>query len=343
MTRPDIRSDDAFATAAALPPINGILIRHLRAPTDYPAMNTVANRARVANGDHFATSDDGLAAFYDHLPDSDPATDVVVVTVAEAIVAYGRVTSGAERSEDRGHLHDVICFVDPAWTRRGIGRALLATLEARAGDMAADQPNVAHNLQAEAEDTSAGQTALLVSAGYGPVRYFYTMLRPNLDDQLDAPLPAGLEIRDVQPEHLRAIWETEMEAIQDHWGATEPTEAAYKSFLTDASPAETALWRIAWDGDQIVGQVRSFISDDGNHRDGTTRGWVERIMVRRPWRHRGVARALMAASFPLLRARGMTEGILGVDTENPSGALRVYESMGFAPISRGTTYRKPIG
>ena len=50
----------------------------------------------------------------------------------------------------------------------------------------------------------------------------------------------------------------------------------------------------------------------------------------------------MAASFPLLRARGMTEGILGVDTQNPSGALRVYASMGFAPISLGTTYRKPI-
>jgi len=342
MTRRDIRPGDAFATPAALPLIHGVRIRHLRAPTDYPAMNTVANRARVANGDHFATSDEGLAAFYDHLPDSDPATDVVVVTVDEAIVAYGRVTSGAELSEDRAHLHDLICFVDPAWTRRGIGRALLATLEARAGVMAADRSDVAHNLQAESDDTSVGQTALLVSFGYEPVRYFNMMLRPNLDDQLDAPLPEGLEIRDVQPEHLRAIWETEMEAIQDHWGATEPTEAAYESFLTDASPAETALWCIAWDGDQIAGQVRSFISDEGNRRDGTTRGWVERIMVRRPWRHRGVARALMAASFPLLRARGMTEGILGVDTQNPSGALRVYESMGFAPISRGTTYRKPI-
>ena len=168
------------------------------------------------------------------------------------------------------------------------------------------------------------------------------MLRPNLDDQLDAPLPAGLEIRDVTPDHLRAIWETEVEALRDHWGATEPTEAAYQTFLTDASPEETALWRVAWDGDQIAGQVRSFISEEGNRRDGVRRGWVERIMVRRPWRHRGVARALMAASFPLLRARGMTEGMLGVDTENPSGALRVYESMGFVPISRATTYRKPI-
>jgi ribosomal protein S18 acetylase RimI-like enzyme len=38
----------------------------------------------------------------------------------------------------------------------------------------------------------------------------------------------------------------------------------------------------------------------------------------------------------------MTEGMLGVDTQNPSGALRVYESMGFVPVSRGTTYRKTM-
>ena len=343
MAPDDRRSDDAFPTPAALPHIEGMALRHLRAPADYPAMNTVANRARVAAGERFATSDEDLAAFYDHLPDSDPATDVVVVTVNGAIVAYGRVTSGKELSGDGAHLHDTICFVDPDWTRRGVGGALLATLEARAAGMAADVPGAAHVLQGEAEDAAIGHTALLISAGYQPIRYSYTMRRPNLDDQFDAPLPAGLEIRDVEPEHLRAIWESEIEAVRDLWGATEPTEAAYQFFLTEASPEETALWRVAWDGDQIAGQVRSFISEEGNRRDGVKVGWVERIMVRRPWRHRGVARALMAASFPLLRARGMTEGMLGVDTENPSGALRVYESMGFVPVSRGTTYRKPLG
>ena len=305
-------------------------------------MNTIANRVRVATGDPFATTDAAFAAFYDHLPDTDPATDVVVVTVDERIIGYARVTAGAELSADGARLHDCICFLDPDWLRRGIGTALQASLEARAREMAAGAPGVPHHLQAEARDSALGQAALLVSSGFEPVRYFFAMRRPNLDDQLDAPLPEGLEIREVRPEHLRAIWETEVEAVRDHWGATEPTEAGYQHFLTEASPEETALWRVAWDGDQIAGQVRSFILEEGNRRDGVQRGWVERIMVRRPWRHRGVARALMAASFPLLRARGMTEGMLGVDSENPSGALRVYESMGFVPISRETAYRKSI-
>ena len=72
------------------------------------------------------------------------------------------------------------------------------------------------------------------------------------------------------------------------------------------------------------------------------RGYTENISVRRPWRRRGLARALIAASFPLLRARGMTEAALGVDTENLSGALRVYESCGFQSVSRETLYRKPL-
>jgi hypothetical protein len=38
----------------------------------------------------------------------------------------------------------------------------------------------------------------------------------------------------------------------------------------------------------------------------------------------------------------MTEATLGVDTDNPSGALRVYEGCGFVAVSRDTTYRKPL-
>ena len=88
--------------------------------------------------------------------------------------------------------------------------------------------------------------------------------------------------------------------------------------------------------------MRSYISPEENARHGRLRGYTESISVRRPWRRRGLARALIGASFPLLRARGMREAALGVDTENTSGALRVYESCGFRPVSRSATYRKPL-
>ena len=183
---------------------------------------------------------------------------------------------------------------------------------------------------------------LLEAAGYEAVRYYYSMVRPTCDDLPDAPLPVGLEIREVRPEHLPAIWAADQEAFRDHWGYFPGTDADYQRFVSDPVTGDTSLWRVAWDGDEVAGQVRSYISPEENARHGRLRGYTESISVRRPWRRRGLARALIGASFPLLRARGMTEAALGVDTENTSGALRVYETCGFRPVSRSTTYRKPL-
>ncbi|MCJ7470286.1 GNAT family N-acetyltransferase, partial [Candidatus Bathyarchaeota archaeon] len=72
------------------------------------------------------------------------------------------------------------------------------------------------------------------------------------------------------------------------------------------------------------------------------RGHVELISVQRPWRGKGIAKALIARSLKLLKERGMTEAALGVDAENPSGALNLYQKMGFQIEKRIVFYRKPI-
>ena len=64
--------------------------------------------------------------------------------------------------------------------------------------------------------------------------------------------------------------------------------------------------------------------------------------MRRPWRRRGLARALIARSFRVVKEQGMTEAALGVDALNPNGALQLYRSMGFEVVKRHTTYRKPL-
>jgi ribosomal protein S18 acetylase RimI-like enzyme len=62
--------------------------------------------------------------------------------------------------------------------------------------------------------------------------------------------------------------------------------------------------------------------------------------VRRPWRKQGLARALIARSMRLLQEQGMTEAGLGVDAQNPNGALRLYEGLGFRVIRRFATFEK---
>ena len=330
-----------FATTAVLPPVPGLRFRHFAGPSDYPGMNDAANDSRVADEDAFITPLEGFANFYDHLVNSDRDRDIVVVEIDGAIVGYARTEWRVQNGDER--VHELICFLRRAWRRRGIGRALLATIEARAAEVGAGlEPAEKSLFQVFGHVGDGGLPALMSEAGYEPVRHGFQMVRPTLDDQPDVHLLEGLEIREVQDEHFCQIWDASDEAFRDHWGYSLPTEADYELFLNDPLSRDRSLWRIAWDGDEVAGQVRGYINEDENRLHNRRRGWVENISVGRPWRHRGLARALINATFKVLRDRGMTEGALGVDAQNPTGALRVYESVGFRPVSQSTTYRKPM-
>ena len=84
------------------------------------------------------------------------------------------------------------------------------------------------------------------------------------------------------------------------------------------------------------------IDENENELLNRKRGLLGSVFVRRPWRRRGLAAALVARSLVLLRERGMTSAWLGVDADNPTGALGVYERAGFAVHSARSAYRKPM-
>ena len=198
--------------------------------------------------------------------------------------------------------------------------------------------------QGFAEQHEVGLATLLTQEGYQPVRYFYQMVRPSLDDIPDFPLPAGIEVRPALPEHYRAIWNAGVEAFQDHWGFAPPADEDYQGWLGNKTLFQPHLWQVAWDvaTDQIAGQVRTFIDAAQNEKYQRQRGWTEDISVRRPWRRRGLARALIVRSLRVQKEQGMTESALGADSENLSGATRVYEDCGFRVVKRNTAYRKPL-
>jgi mycothiol synthase len=103
-----------------------------------------------------------------------------------------------------------------------------------------------------------------------------------------------------------------------------------------------SLWVVAWQGDEIVGQVLNRIDHEANAELGLKRGWVNSVGVRRAWRRQGIARALVAESLRVLRDAGMTSAGLGVDAENPHGALGVYEASGFRVVRTDRVYRRPL-
>lgn len=50
------------------------------------------------------------------------------------------------------------------------------------------------------------------------------------------------------------------------------------------------------------------------------------------WRGRGIGRPLLRRAFAELAKRGHHEVRLGVDAQNPTGAIALYESVGMTPF-----------
>jgi ribosomal protein S18 acetylase RimI-like enzyme len=106
--------------------------------------------------------------------------------------------------------------------------------------------------------------------------------------------------------------------------------------MTGASYDPT-LWFVAYDGDEIAGYALCKPQEGGDPK----LGWVDVLGVRRPWRRRGLALALLLHAFGEFRSRGHARVGLGVDTENTTGAVGLYEKAGMRPVRQFDAYEKP--
>jgi mycothiol synthase len=335
--------EDQILVADA-PEIPGMIFRHFRGASDYPMMVTAIAASAAADNNERADTVENMANMYGHLTNCDPYLDMIFAEVAGEVVGYSRGWWQAEPGEGP-YLYCYVGFLVPAWRRKGIGLAMLHWMEGRLREIARAHPAERPRFfQGFGSDTEVGLSAMLEREGYEPVRYMHNMVRPTLDDIPDFPMPEGLEVRPALPEQYRAIWEASVEAFQDHWGFVPPSEHDFQAWLNNTDFFQPELWQIAWDirSNQVAGQVGTYINHAENEKFGRKRGYTESISVRRQWRRKGLAHALIGRSLRAQKDAGMTESALGVDSQNLSGATRVYEDCGFRVVKRNTVYRKPL-
>ena len=319
------------------PAIPGLRFRMFDPGRDYDAFVELVGEANRADGVDYLPSVEGLRNDHEHGGEYDPRRDLILAEVESDLVA---AAESIVRTRDGIGVHQVEGWVRPAWRRRGLGRALLHWSERRAAEVAlVDGRPAERALSAWPDEDQVGATTLYEAEGYAIVRYGFLMLRDLADPIAELAMPAGLELRPVTETDHRRIWDADTEAFRDHWNPMERSDADFESWFAEPD-LDTRLWRVAWDGDEVAGSVMTFIWPSENEGLGLERGWLEHVSVRRPWRRRGLASALMASALAGLREAGMTEAALGVDAENISGALRVYEAMGFRRARTGVSYRK---
>ena len=176
---------------------------------------------------------------------------------------------------------------------------------------------------------------------FAVTRTFLEQERDLTEPIPELPLPDRLEIRRCTADDARVIWLADCEASKDHWGFSEPSEDHFRSW-TEARRFQPERWMVAWDGARPAGWILNYVDEEENRKYGRKRGYTEDIAVAREWRRQGVARGLLARSLKLLRDEGMTVANLGVDSENLTGARRVYEGLGFRRIKDYRIWRKPF-
>jgi mycothiol synthase len=321
------------------PEIAGLRARFFGDAADYPRLAALFRAANAADRIPWLPSDEQVRLEFDADEGTVPADDVVFAEVDGRLIG----ATGVDRAIRDGVItYELWGSIDPAFRRRGLGTWLLAWALERARVRASrEDPLVPVNLGSFSEDSETAHRALLANARFEPVRHFFLMRRDLSEPIPAAPLPDGLEIRPVAQDQWRTIFDAENEAFRDHWGYREGTDRVFEATYAHAE-LDTSLWVVAWDGDQIAGVIQNWIWPEENERLGVRRGWLEHISVRRPWRRRGLARAMTAMSLERFRERGLDDGMLGVDSENPNGALGLYEGVGFTVFSRAAAYRRPL-
>jgi mycothiol synthase len=308
---------------------------------DAAAIAAVANASLAAAGELARENAADMAVGLTHRTHGDSRTDLVLVERTGDAVAYVDVEWRDHASGALELQISMSCLPEPDLA--GVAARLLDWAVARGRQLATGQPpEQARWFAAWCSDGETWTRDALTTAGFAPERHFKLLVRPRLDDLAPPPpLPAGLEVKPAEPAHRRGVWEADVEAFRDHWGTPDTSEAAFERFVQE-SAQRLDLWQVAWAGDEVAGHVLVAVDEDENAALGVSRGWLESVAVRRPWRRRGLATALVVRALHALRDAGYESAVLGVDVANPQDALDLYRRVGFEIASSATAYRRPF-
>jgi mycothiol synthase len=212
---------------------------------------------------------------------------------------------------------------------RGLGARIVATGEARSRERGAAR------VQSFGLERDAAAADLFAQNGFSPVRRFYGMAIELEAAPLVPPLPRGFTLDTFRSEDAHPYYEALDAAFQDHW---EHHTVGFDQWWEEKQAAhdfDPTLWFLIRDGDDVAAVIR-------NDPDRNGGGYVAAIGVQRAWRGKGLGRALLLRTFAEFYARGVPRITLGVDAESPTGATKLYESVGMTVEDAAIVFEKAL-
>lgn len=223
----------------------------------------------------------------------------------------------------------------------GLEREVVAWAESRLRELGQGCP-LPLVLHSGCRDALESWQEMLMQCGFAPERYFFQLQR-SLAEPIPAPsLPPGWQIRSVTDQDAAAWVETFNHTFVDHWNHHPVTVEDFHHYRTMSDYDPNLDLVIETPEGQLATFCSSEIDSERNARLGCLEGHVCLLGTRRGYRRRGLARSLLLDSLRRLQAMGIETATIGVDAQNPSGALGLYESVGFERRRRSTIFRKRV-
>jgi ribosomal protein S18 acetylase RimI-like enzyme len=165
-------------------------------------------------------------------------------------------------------------------------------------------------------------------------------MRRPLDQPVPAAqLPQALRLKPFDTAYEDALREAHFEAFSDHWGWTPPSVETWRSRNVGSRAFRGLQSYVVMDGDTVAAYVNCYEYEADTEVTGVRQLYIGQVGTRRAYRGRGLARAALAKVLAKGAEAGYQQAALGVDAENPTGALGLYEKLGFSTYQKYVNYQ----
>jgi mycothiol synthase len=260
-----------------------------------------------------------------------------LATDAWMVIAPGGRLVGYADVDHRQHVHIYTQLrVLPEFAGRGIVEHLLHLAEEWAQrQISLANPDARVTLFSWGSSLNNTAQQALLQTGFREARRSWRMEIGMSQAPIAPEWPDQVTVRTFESERdIRTLYAAIEEAFQDHWGHIDGNFDEWKHWTVDRENFDPTLWCLAFEGEEIAGASLCAYQMEF--------GWVDTLAVRRPWRRKGLGMALLLHSFGEFYRRGKSNVGLGVDSQNLTGATRLYERAGMHVARTYITYEKEL-
>lgn len=273
-------------------------------------------------------------------PYVDPERGTIAAFSGGSMIAYAGLRTSP--SVTGRHEMDFYGAVHPGQRGRGLGTRLLAWAEQAALPLhRARYPGHPLALSASCPAGQGDALALFAAAGYEQARWFHFMSRDLTGALPDGQPPEGVRIAGYAADLSQAARQVRDQAFRDHWGSTQTTAESWQHFVGHES-FRPAFSFLAYLGDKPVGVLIAQEYDAFREATGRRECYIATVGVTKAARGRGIASALIRRSLAAAQAHGCNVATLNVDADSPTGALTLYEHIGFTTQRTSVTFIKDL-